>query len=400
MLILGLDWARHKHDLLVMDPQGEVQARRTIEHTAHSLQATPEWLHTFEPTPAEIHVAVEMHEGALVGWLLQQGYTVFGINPKSASRARDRYRPAGGKDDASDAFILADMLRTDYGTLRPIRRDSEATQTLRSLVEMRDQRIHDRTALYHRLRQLLAEWAPELSNRCDDFERNWQRELLRQWPLLQDFNRVHGKTLNVFIRNHRLGGKTAERIRETREATAMTMPPGRESIVRLGIQQLLSQIEQLNQAIAELDQRISEQVADHPDAQVFQSLPIKADNTISHLLAGFGENREQPRSAEALAAAWGVAPVTIASGKHKTVRRRRAADQTMNQALLHFAFNTAMKTGCWAHEFYYRKRNEGAAHYTALRCLAQRWVKILFVMWKHQAPYDEQYHRQRLATAP
>jgi transposase len=400
MLIVGLDWARSKHDLVVMDREGHVQARRTIEHTGDSLQASAQWLHDFEPEPAQIQVAVEMHDGALLAFLLEQGYTVFGINPKSAERARDRYRPGGGKDDASDAFILADMLRTDRGTLRSITRNSEATQTLRSLVEVRDKRIHDRTAQFHRLRQLLDEWAPEIGQLCDDFERNWQRDLLSRWPLIQDLNAVHGKTLNAFVRQHRLGEKTAERIRQTREAQPITLPTGREQTVRLDIQQLLSQIEQLNEAIAELDQRIHDQVAEHPDAQVFQTLPIKADNTIAHLLAGFGENREQPRSAESLAAAWGVAPVTIASGKHKTVRRRRAVDQTMNQAMLHFAFNTAMKAECWASDFYRRKRAEGTAHYTALRCLAQRWVKILYAMWKHQTPYDEQHHRQRLAAIP
>jgi transposase len=399
MLIVGLDWARAKHDLVMMDHEGRVQARRTIEHTGDSLQATAHWLHDFEPDPGQIQVAVEMHDGALLAFLLAQGYTVFGINPKSAERARDRYRPGGGKDDTSDAFVLADMLRTDRGTLRPISRESEATQALRSLVEVRDKRIHDRTALFHRLRQSVDEWAPEISKLCDDFDRNWQRDLLSRWPLIQDLNAVHGKTINAFIRQHRLGKTTAERIRQTRQAEPIALPAGREQAVRLDIQQLLSQIEQLNEAIADLDQRISEQVAEHPDAQLFQSLPINADNTVAHLLAGFGEDREQPRSAQTLAAAWGVAPVTIASGKHKTVRRRQAADHTMNQALMHFAFNTAMTAECWASDFYRRKRAEGTAHYTALRCLAQRWVKILYAMWKHQTPYDEQHHRQRLATA-
>ena len=399
MRIVGIDWARRKHDLVVMDRHGQVQARRTFEHTAGGLQTTADWLAAFEPNPAEVHIAVEMHDGALLAFLLDRGYRVFGINPKSAQRARDRYRPAGGKDDASDAFILADMLRTDRGTLRSITRDSEATQALRSLVDVRATRVHDRTALFHRLRQRLDEWAPQISRLCDDLHRDWQRDLLSRWPLIQDLNKVHGKTVNAFVRQHRIGEKAASHLDRARQAQAIALPAGREQAVRLDIEQLLAQIEQLNEAIAALDQRIADQVAAHPDAQVFQSLPIKADNTVAHLLAGFGQDRQHPRSAQALAAAWGVAPVTIQSGRYKTVRRRRAADQTMNQALLHFAFNTAMKSECWASDFYRRKRDQGVAHYTALRCLAQRWVKILHAMWKHNTPYDEQHHRQRLAKA-
>jgi hypothetical protein len=88
-----------------------------------------------------------------------------------------------------------------------------------------------------------------------------------------------------------------------------------------------------------------------------------------------------------------VAPLTIQSGKHRSVKRRHAADQTLSQALMHFAFNTAFTDGCWARDFYQRKRAEGKAHYTALRCLAQRWLKILHRIWKDQVPYDEQQHR-------
>jgi len=145
------------------------------------------------------------------------------------------------------------MLRTDRGTLRPITRDSEAAETLRSLVEVRDTRIHDRTALFHRLRQSLDEWAPEISELCNDSERNWQRDLLSRWPLIPDLNAVHGKTINAFVRQHRLGENTAARIRQTRQARAIRLPAGREEAMRLDIQQLLSQIEQLNSAIAALD---------------------------------------------------------------------------------------------------------------------------------------------------
>ncbi|TVQ51361.1 MAG: hypothetical protein EA377_12760 [Phycisphaerales bacterium] len=67
----------------------------------------------------------------------------------------------------------------------------------------------------------------------------------------------------------------------------------------------------------------------------------------------------------------------------------------MNQALMHFAFNTAFTAGCWARDFYRRKRDEGKAHFTALRCLAQRWLKRLHRMWNDRIPYDEQLHRKK-----
>lgn len=90
-----------------------------------------------------------------------------------------------------------------------------------------------------------------------------------------------------------------------------------------------------------------------------------------------------------------MAPLTIQSGKYRTVRCRYAADHTLRQAMTHFAFNTAFTDGCWASDFYQRKRTEGKAHHTALRCLAQRWLKILYRMWKDRVPYDETYHQNQ-----
>jgi hypothetical protein len=38
------------------------------------------------------------------------------------------------------------------------------------------------------------------------------------------------------------------------------------------------------------------------------------------------------------------------------------------------------------------KRAAGKSHACALRCLAQRWLKILWKMWQTHTPYDPEYH--------
>ena len=394
MLIVGLDWSRCKHDVVFMAPDGRVVHRGVVTHDAEGLARLSQWIAQHQPDATQVRIAVEMHDGGLLGWLLQQPYTVFGINPKSAQRARDRYRPAGPKDDASDAFILADMLRTDRGVLRSIHRDSDATLELRALVELRNTRVKDRTALLQRLGALLAEWCPHLSKLCDDLTRRWQRDLLNRFCLQQDLHEAHGRTLSAFIRRHRLGKKTTGRIEHARRCQPLSIPAALQQTLRLNIAGLLDQIELLCDQIKQLDQQIQQQVDRHPDAQIFRTLPIKGINTMAHLLAGFGEDRDKPVKHTDLAAAWGAAPITIQSGKYRAVKRRFAADHTMNQALLYFAFNTAFTEGCWAADFYQRKRKQGKSHYTTLRCLVQRWLKILFRMWKDRTDYDEQYHRQ------
>jgi transposase len=395
MVYVGCDWSRSKHDLVILDREGSVQCEFSLPHTAEALDGLAEQIGALQSDPTEVRVGIELHDGALLAWLLDQGYTVYGLNPKSAERARDRYRPSGSKDDRSDAFILADVVRTDRGHLRTIRPESEATQELRAWVRFRARQVQARTAAAQRLRALLAEWCPALSALCDDFNRHWQRDLLFTFPLHAELAAAHGNRLRAFARKHRLRSATYDRVLAARSPEPMPIPAGRLRALRAEILSLVQRLDQLAQSVAEIEAELDRLLADHPDAVVFQSLPAHGTATTATLLAAFGEDRDNTPSWRALAARWGAAPVTVQSGRARHVKRRRACDHTVNQALLFFAFRTAFTPGCWAASFYQTKRREGADHYTALRGLALRWVKVLHHLWRHRTRYDEQLHHTR-----
>src|SRR5215813_9034326 len=68
--------------------------------------------------PSAIHVAIEIPHGPIVETLLERGFNVYAINPKQLDRFRDRFSPAGAKDDSRDAEVLCDALRTDMRAFR------------------------------------------------------------------------------------------------------------------------------------------------------------------------------------------------------------------------------------------------------------------------------------------
>jgi transposase len=394
MIIVGIDWARCKHDYLLMAPTGEILQRGRIPHNAAGLQELAATIERHAGSDRNIRVGIEMNDGALLAWLIEKGYTVFGIQPKSSQRAREIYRPGGGKDDPVDTFVLAEMVRLSSDRLRPLRPDSPATEELRGLLRWRQELVHQRTAATQRLRAVLAEWSPRLSELCDDLERNWQLDLLQEFATEALFCQAHGNRIRGFVRKHHLRHQTYKKIEDVRRAGPMPLPAGRVLPVVRRVQCLVEQIRQLSAQIDRIERGLEERVAQHPDADLFRSLPIRATVTVASLLSLFGENREQAPSWEELAARCGVAPVTKASGKTKTVRQRRACDHTFHQALIYFAFNTAFAEGCWAGEFYQRKRRDGLKHYASLRCLAKRWMKILYRVWKDRLTYNEQLHRR------
>jgi len=396
MLIVGIDWSKSKHDLALMEPDGTVLQYLVVKHSLEGFEALAVAIGRHESDPGEVHISVEQHDGALLAWLRAQGYIVHGINPKSSQRARDRYRPAGAKDDRSDAYILADMLRQDRGNIRPLGRESQTPAELRTLGRLRARRVQERTSPMQQLRALLDDWCPELGSLCNNFGNiAWQRDFLRRFPLLEDLATAHVRTVNAFIRRHRMRATTADRIRELRKCRGLPIPAGREPALRLDIAFLVDQVERLTEAIRTIELQLQQLIDQHPDAEIFQSLPVKGLVSISGLLGGFA-GQDAPRHAE-LAARWGVAPVTIASGRSRFVKYRRACDGYMREVLMFFAFNTAFRPDCWAHDYYRRKRAAGATHYGALRCLAQRWLKIICRMWTDKTTYDEQFHRRRLS---
>ncbi|MFN8046845.1 MAG: transposase [Dermatophilaceae bacterium] len=64
-------------------------------------------------------VAIEQCDGPLVEALLDADHQVFVITPRQVKGLRSRYSGSGAKSDAGDAYLLADVLRTDGHQLHP-----------------------------------------------------------------------------------------------------------------------------------------------------------------------------------------------------------------------------------------------------------------------------------------
>lgn len=402
MIIVGFDWARDKHDVAVQSPDGNWLHRGVVAHDAASLEQLRVQLSEMESDPAQVHVALEQHDGALLAWILHCGYTLYAVNPKSADRAREIYHPAGGKSDKVDARVLADLLRNNLPRFKPMHAQSEATLRLRSLSRLRTRLNDQKTAHMQRLRTILAEWSPLVSNLCNDFNRIWQRDLVRQWPLHEDLANVHGNTINAFMSEHRMAAATRDKLQATRKAQVLYVPKGRQTALRLEIEHILQQLQDIIERLKQLDDELEAAFQAHPSYDTFYSLPVKGTSTLAMIASAYGDERDDPPSWRHLAARWGVAPITYASGKSRAVHRRRACDTHVLQALTDLAFTTAFSVkGCWAKEFYRRKRDEGKDHHEALRAVALRWVKILWRLWHDQDLYDEEYHQRnkRLQSA-
>jgi hypothetical protein len=132
-----------------------------------------------------------------------------------------------------------------------------------------------------------------------------------------------------------------------------------------------------------------------PAAQWIRTLPIGDHGiTAPTLWARLGDAPGRWESFRHLQAQAGTVPVTIRSGKQQVVRFRFACDKSLRYIIDHVAF-LSLRWSEWARAYYDEQRARGHSYRQALRALSAKWLKIIFVMWERQVPYDEQYHSRR-----
>jgi transposase len=139
--------------------------------------------------------------------------------------------------------------------------------------------------------------------------------------------------------------------------------------------------------------RIQELFKQHPDHALFDSLPGTGEKLAPRLLAELGDDRERFDSPEALQCYAGTAPVSFQSGQIKKARFRRACQKVLRQTV-HLWANLSRVKSPWAEAYYQKKREQGQSHACALRCLGQRWLKILWKMRQSGTRYDAELHQR------
>jgi transposase len=89
----------------------------------------------------------------------------------------------------------------------------------------------------------------------------------------------------------------------------------------------------------------------------------------------------------------GTAPVSCQSGQVRKVRFRRACQKVLRHTV-HLWANLSRAACPWAETYYRRKREQGQSYACVLRCLGQRWLKILWKMRRTGQRYDAELHQR------
>lgn len=396
----GVDWAKDEHALCVLDEDGRPVSERRFAHDERGITSLCARL-------AELgveRVAIERPDGLLVERLLEAKLVVLPIHPNQLKAARPRFRASGGKSDAFDAFVLAELARTDHHRFRELVSDSDETKALKTLTRAREDLVRARVALANRLRAELEAFWPGAAMIFADVDSPIALAFLERYPSPQDAQRLGNKRLSAFLARHRYCGRKSadELLRRLRSAPRCRTAEAEAEARRTTVLALAAALGPLVEQIGLLSSQIAHAVRSHPDGHVFLSLfrDPKATVTAARLLAEIGDCRERYPTAEALAADAGMSPVAIESGRRKVAAFRRACDHRLRDAVATLA-DTTRHRHPWASDVYRRARARGCDHPHAIRVLGRAWIRVIWRMWQDSVPYDPAKHGglRRLNTA-
>jgi transposase len=391
-LFVGLDWAAKDHAVCVVDERGATITKFTVRHTANGMAELCERLRK-EGEPAELRIAIERPSGLVVDTLVGAGFVVVPIHPNAVKAARPRYSAAQGKTDAGDAYLLADLLRTDGHRFRALAPPSDETKALRGLVRLRDDLVAQRVALANQLRSLLDQFWPGAAAIFADVDSPIALDFLERYPMPASAASLGEKRLAAFLARHAYCGRRSARELLDRLRNAPVGLAGELEAEAKGecVRALVAVLRPLVAQIAVLTAAVEHAVEAHPDGPVVTSLFRSGRVCAAQILAELGDERARFQSADQLAAEAGVAPVTRESGKHRAVTFRWACNMRLRAALSCLADNSR-KTSPWAAALYQRARDRGCDHPHAVRILARAWTRILWRCWQDRVPYDPHKH--------
>jgi transposase len=386
---VGVDGASTDHAVCVVGPDGEVLARFAVDHTRAGLRS----MVTKLLAAGVERVGIERPDGPAVEALRQAGLSVYVIPPGQLKNLRSRYGSAGNKDDRFDAYVLADVVRTDNRRLRPLDVDTEATTSLRQTVRARRDLVAHRVAVANQLRAHLQIVFPGAVGLFADMDSAISLTFLERFPTQDKAAWLSVKRLAAWLTSVGYCGRTSPEEFHARLSGAPAGATGTTAENGAAITAtFLAVLRTLSTQISSLAQRIGEQLALHPDEAIFTSLPRSGQVRAARLLAEIGDARGRFPTADSLACLAGVAPSTRQSGKTIVIGFRWSADRQLRDALCDFAADTR-HANPWAAQLYARARARGHDHPHAVRILARAWIDIIWRCWQDNTPYDPARHR-------
>jgi transposase len=429
----GFDWASQKHDVALHDVGGKIVSKATFEHSGNGMAALADWLvATSGAPPHTIAVAIERPDGPVVETLLERGFKLYSINPKQLDRFRDRFSPAGAKDDSRDTDVLASALRTDPQAFRKLLPDAPLLVELREWQRMAEEHHQDLVRLTNRLDQVLLRYYPAFRQLEGASDAAWKLALFELAPTPQVARYLSRAKVARLLKGYRVRVHDADEVLEIIRQRPIELPAvsvqaaSRHALalaqsVRFTTEQLNAAERAVAQVIdalchgpgdddtgggttgdgqsdsAAANASVDAKTGRPSDAAILVSMPGHGRFVLASLLTN-ASTAIRERDYGALRCLGGVAPVTKQSGKSRHVARRYACNHRIREALFHWA-RIAIQHDPQSRAKYNALRQRGKTFGRALRAVADRLLYVACTLLENGTLYDPNHAKKTPVAA-
>ena len=388
MIFVGIDVSKDKHDCFIISSEGEVLADGfTISNSKEGFEMLLQTINTCTGIDQKIKVGLEAtghYSYNLLGFLLDNGFPTYVINPLHTNLYRKSLSLRKTKTDKVDARTIASMLMSDV-SLKPYTNVAYHNSELKSLTRYRFDKVSERSKLKTSVSRLVNILFPELEKLLPTLHIVSAYALLSELPSAKHIANVHLTHLTNLLHSAskgHYGREKAIQIRDTaRNSVGIYMPAK-----ALELKHTIKLIREFNNEIAEIEAEI-------------QSIMLKIDSPITTIpgislrmgamiIAEIGDfnNFDSPDKILAFA---GLSPSTYQSGQ---LNNCYAHMEKRGSRYLRYALFNATKFVCnWCpvfSDYLAKKRSEGKHYNVAISHAAKKLVRLIFAMQRSGQPYS------------
>lgn len=385
---IGIDNSSLDHKVQVIDESGNKKSAFTIPNNLKGFELLHQRLKEFKKD-SEVRIGFELPHGPLVDYLHHMEYTLYSLNPLQVKRYKESIRVSGDKTDAIDATAIADYLRHNSSHSRELLYNSSEIEKLKHLSLIHQRLVKDRSSHINKLHFAVRQYFPLHEELFSLFGRTVQLKMIKKYPTFKDLKAVSEEELTEFLkscnyRHHALIGKMLGKIRNHEQLIA----PEVEYAYQFEALAICEILQSLEEKLCEIKKEMNRITDSHKLGGIFRSLPGAGPVIACELLALFGDHKDRFGNSNNAQCYFGTAPKNYQSGSYHRVSMRKACNKGGRSLLYDHAF-ASLRFSIWARDYYDGQRAKGKTHSVAIRALSNKWVRIIFKLWKEEIFYDE-----------
>jgi len=390
---IGIDWSEDKHDICILNEAGALLKGWQIDHTQSGFMEIIAALEELAVTSQESYFGIETAYNLVVDFLSGWGYPhLYVLPPGAVKAARQRYKQSQARTDQLDAWLIANLLRTDLANFHAWLPNQPLTCQIAAQVKLILKLSRQAQRYTNQLRATLLRYYPAAIAAFHQLDGAVALRFIATYPNPSLAQALTRPQFEAFARQNRLTNPRhiAEAYQRLQAPQPVT-PPTTMTVFQPVALQLVTLLQQVLQAKKAVQITLTSLYSQHPDRHIYAALPGAGEWLEPALLCKLGDERSRFPAAQILQAIAGTCPVTDRSGKTHHVLFRTACDHDFRYIVQTWARSSVRKSP-WARLYFAQVLAHSGSKSHAYRCLANRLLAILWRLWQDRCPYDEAVH--------